>query len=75
MMAERWYFTYEESETGGFVAYATMAWGRRIGFDWSRLGADDAVNDDEERLAYVHGKLCRDFVARAIDAGLYEAES
>lgn len=22
-MAERWYITYEESETGGFVAYAT----------------------------------------------------
>lgn len=52
--------------------HATMAWGRRIGFDWSRLGADDSVNDDEERLAYAHGKLCHDFVARAIRAGLYE---
>lgn len=51
--------------------HATMAWGRRIGFDWLRLGADDAVNDDEERLSYVHGALCRQFVDRAYAAGVY----
>lgn len=51
--------------------HATMAWGRRVGFCWSRLGDDDAVNDDEERLAYVHGALCREFVNRAYAAGIY----
>ena len=51
--------------------HATMAWGRRIGFNFSRLGADDAVNDDEERLTYAHSELCRKFMVRAIGAGLY----
>lgn len=50
--------------------HATMAWARRIGFPWSRLG-EEAVNDDEERLAYVHGRLCREFVNEAYEAGLY----
>lgn len=52
--------------------HATVAWGRRLGFDFTRLDADDSVNDDEERLAYAHGKMCADFVNRAIRAGLYE---
>jgi hypothetical protein len=52
--------------------HATMQWGRRIGFDFPRLDADDSVNDDEERLTYAHSTLCRDFVRRAIAAGLYE---
>jgi hypothetical protein len=50
--------------------HATIAWGRRAGFDFSRL-AVDYVNADEERLTYVHGRLCRDFVRRAEAAGLY----
>lgn len=52
--------------------HATMAWARRIRFRWQRLGDDDAVNDEEERLAYAHGRLCRDLVLRATAAGLYE---
>lgn len=52
--------------------HATIAYGRRIKFDWSRLGDDDAVNKDEERLTYVHGVLCREFVVRAQAAGLYD---
>ena len=51
--------------------HATEAWGRRVQFVWSRLGDDDAVNQDEERLAYVHGRIVRQFVARAYSAGLY----
>lgn len=54
------------------LLHATMQWGRRIGFDFSRLDAEDSVNDDEERLTYAHSTLCRDFVRRAIAAGLYE---
>ena len=55
--------------------HATMAWGRRIGFDWARLGADDCVNQDEERITYVHGWLCRQFVARATTLGLYSEKT
>ena len=51
--------------------HATMAWGRRVGFAWQRLGDDNSVTPDEERITYVHGRLCRDFVARATAAGLY----
>jgi len=51
--------------------HATICWGRRIGFDWKRLDADDSVNDEEERMAYAHGKLMREFVSRAYAAGLY----
>lgn len=51
--------------------HATCAWARRVGFPVARLVAEDSVNEDEERIAYVHGRLCRQFVARAIDAGLY----
>ena len=51
--------------------HATICWGRRIGFNWQRLDAEDSVNDDEERLAYVHGALCREFVDRAYASGLY----
>jgi hypothetical protein len=33
--------------------------------------AADSVNQDEERLADIHGELCRQFVDRAYAAGLY----
>jgi hypothetical protein len=52
--------------------HATTEWGRRIGLDFSRLDAADSVNQDEERLADIHGELCRQFVDRAHAAGLYE---
>jgi hypothetical protein len=52
--------------------HATMAWGRRVRFQWSQLGDDDkAVTKDEERMSYVHGRLCAEFTRRAIAAGLY----
>lgn len=51
--------------------HATIAWGRRIRFNWQRFGDDDSVNQDEERLTYVHGRLVRMFVDRAHAAGLY----
>lgn len=54
--------------------HATLAYGRRIGFDWTRLGADDSVTAEEERLTYVHGRLCADFVRRAERARLYDPE-
>jgi hypothetical protein len=54
--------------------HATIAWGRRVGFAWRRLGDDDAVNADEERLTYVHGRLCAEFVRRAERAGLYDPD-
>lgn len=52
--------------------HAAIAWGRRVGFDFSRLNAPDSVNADEERITYVHGRLCRQFVDRAWKAGLYK---
>lgn len=53
--------------------HATMAWGRRVRFNFRALADDDhAVTPEEERISYVHGRLCRDFVARATRAGLYE---
>jgi hypothetical protein len=42
--------------------HATIAWGRRAKFNWKRLGDDDCVNADEERITHVHGRLCRAFV-------------
>lgn len=52
--------------------HATIAYGRRIGFAWTRFGDSDAVNKDEERMTYAHGELCKQFVLRAIRAGLYD---
>jgi hypothetical protein len=54
--------------------HATMAWARRVRFPVARLVAADAVNDDEERLTYVHSTLCRRFMVRATAAGLYARE-
>ena len=51
--------------------HATIQWGRRIGFHFGRLDADDSINDDEERLTYAHGSLCRAFMHRATAFGLY----
>jgi len=52
--------------------HATIAWGRRVNFPWARLGDEDSVNTDEERLAYVHGRLCSQFVDRAVQANVYD---
>lgn len=52
--------------------HATMEWGRRVRFPFSRLGDDDQVNQQEERAAYAHGELCRQFMVRANAAGLYD---
>lgn len=52
--------------------HAAIAWGRRRDFDWTRLGAEDSVNAEEERLTYVHSNLCSAFVRRAYAMGLYE---
>lgn len=51
--------------------HATAEFGRRIRFDFRRLDAEDSVNDDEERLAYAHSELCRQFMIRANALGLY----
>lgn len=52
--------------------HAAIAWARRVRFNFSRLHAEDSINDDEERLTYAHSNLCRDFMIRATDAGLYQ---
>lgn len=54
------------------MLHVAIAYGRRVRFDFRRLDASDSVNADEERLCYVHGRLCREFVNRAHDAGLYD---
>jgi hypothetical protein len=51
--------------------HATIAWARRIRFDFARLNAEDSINEDEERLTYAHGRLCREFMNRANDFKLY----
>lgn len=50
--------------------HAAIAWGRRRGFGFSRLGAPDSVNEDEERFCYVQSELVRQFIDRAYGAGL-----
>lgn len=56
------------------LLHATIQWARRVKFDFWRLDATDSVNADEERFVYAHGRLCRQFMSRAIDAGLYRAK-
>jgi hypothetical protein len=51
--------------------HATIAYARHFVFNFCRLDARDSVNDQEEWLAHVHSNLCRLFMKRAIDAGLY----
>ena len=51
--------------------HATLAWGRRIRFDWKRLGQEDGVLA-EEALAYLHGDICRIIVDRLYQAGEYQ---
>lgn len=51
--------------------HATMAWARRVRVPFDSLDREP-VNRLEERLAYVHGELCREFMVRAEAAGLYE---
>lgn len=52
--------------------HATIAWGHRVGFPFAALTEADGVTRTEERITYVHGNLCSDFVDRALKAGLYE---
>ena len=71
---------YRRAITQGIVTHemfhATLAWGRRVGIAWAALGEsmDGAgpVSDVEERLAYVHGALCSEFVRTAHELGLYD---
>lgn len=51
--------------------HATIAWGHRVRFPFAGLAAADGVTADEERITYVHGRICREFVGRATAAGLY----
>lgn len=51
--------------------HAAFAWARRVRFRFARLGDEDSVNADEERLTYAHSTLCTAFLNRAIPAGLY----
>src|SRR5688572_4342407 len=45
--------------------HATMAWGRRVGFDFTRLQEGSMYSmKAEERITYVHGRLCRQFVTK-----------
>ena len=53
------------------LLHATMEWARRIRFPFSRLGDDDQVNEEEERIAYAHCRLCAEFMIRATAVGLY----
>lgn len=49
--------------------HATMAWAHRVGFDLSRITADDGVTQHEERIAYVNGELNRQFMEKATRPG------
>jgi len=52
------------------MLHATIAWARRSRYPLQKLLQEDRM-PLEERLAYVHGNLCADFVRRSISAGLY----
>ncbi len=49
--------------------HATMAWGYRVKFPFAVLSTDDGVSDREERITYVHGELCREFMVKASAPG------
>lgn len=49
--------------------HATMAWGYRVKFPFAGLATDVGVTADEERITYVHGELCRQFMVRASAPG------
>jgi hypothetical protein len=53
--------------------HATLAWGYRIGFPFFALDDDYGVTEMEERITHAHSELCRQFMVRANDAGLYPA--
>lgn len=57
------------------MLHATMAYARRVGLNVGTCGNENdlttAVTEVEEKLAYVHGTLCSDFVARASDLGFF----
>jgi hypothetical protein len=52
--------------------HATMAWGYRVRFPFAGLDNTIGVTADEERITYVHGALCSQFVGRAYATGLYD---
>lgn len=52
--------------------HASLAWARRVGFDFGRLDDEDSINRDEERLTYAHSNMCSDFMVRANRAKLYD---
>lgn len=55
--------------------HATIAWGDRVAFRWPVLSETGGVTPEEERLTYVHGRLCRQFVDRAYAVGLYQHDT
>lgn len=48
--------------------HATMRWGYRVGFDFSALDSLDC-SMTEERITYVHGNLCREFMEKGMRPG------
>jgi hypothetical protein len=48
--------------------HATMRWAGRVGFDLSQINGRD-VTMEEERITYVHGELCRQFVEQGLRPG------
>lgn len=47
--------------------HATMAWAHRVGFSFDPIMASLDVTQHEERITYVHGELCREFMCKASD--------
>lgn len=63
--------------------HATLGWARRVGIDMNAVQAVGAAAEhpsnpdpkhvaaDEERLAYAHGEMCRQFTDRMYRLGIY----
>ena len=49
--------------------HATIAWGHRVKFPFAGFEAAEGVTADEERITYVHGELCRQFMCKALAPG------
>lgn len=52
------------------LQHATLAWARRVDFAFTMLYGNIRDMDQEERICYMHGDLCNDFVVRAQEAGV-----
>jgi hypothetical protein len=53
--------------------HATLRWAGRVGHDLSQIKALDC-SMHEERIAYVHGELCRQFMVKGLrPGGIYTA--